>query len=168
MTSAKQLSIHIADQLAAEINHGVQSTFSTMFSIKPTMQPYRLEKNSHPIADVSGLISLTQEKIEGTLIVSFPKQTIFKMLEKMYKRPFHEVDSSVTAGVGELTNIVYGVFKSNMNKSGYSLKMALPNVVIGEQHTVLTTETGPTLVTPFTTELGDFQIRLSLNDLPKL
>lgn len=165
--AAKQLSIDIADHLAEEINLGVQSTFINMFALKPHMQPYRLEKNSTVIADVSGLISITQEKIEGTLIVSFPKQTIFRMLEKMYKRSFTEVDSSVTAGVGELTNIVYGVFKASLNKSGYNLKMALPNVVIGEQHTVLTSENGPTLVTPFTTDLGDFYVRLSLNDPSK-
>lgn len=163
MPAARPLRVDLGDQIAKEINTGVQATFINMFGIKPDMAPYWLEKECSVVADVSGIISLTQDKLDGTLIVSFPKQTIFGILEKMYKKPFTEVNQSVKAGVGELTNIIYGVVKANLNKDGFSFKMALPNVVIGEQHTVLTCESGQTMVVPFKTNFGDFHIRISFN-----
>src|SRR4051812_30078869 len=121
MTQNEPLLI-LNETLAKEIAYGVHSTLSNMFGIKPEMGEYRIEKNTSIKADVSGIIVVMRDVADGTLVVSFPKETIFAMLSKMYRKPFTEIDNSVRMGVGELTNIIYGVMKSNLNKSGYSFK----------------------------------------------
>ncbi len=164
MSENKQLKIELGDRLAREIDYGVHSTLSSMFGLKPKVGTYRLEKECSIHGDVSGLITLIQDKNEGTLVISFPKATIFGMLSKMYRKPFTEIDKSVKLGVGELTNIIYGVVKANLNKDGFALKMAVPNVIIGDQHTILTCDSGPTMVVPFESEAGSFYVLLSFHE----
>lgn len=154
--SAKILRIEESDNLAKEFNYGVHTTLNSMFGLNAEPGRHRIELDCSLQADVSGIISLIQDKTEGTFIVSFPKETIFGMLAKMYRKDFTQVNESVRLGVGELTNIIYGVVKANLNKDGYSLKMAIPNVVIGEKHTVFSCAGGPALVMPYATAAGDF------------
>ena len=163
MIKEKRLSIELGERLAKEIDFGVYSTFGNMFGLKPKMQPFRIAKTSTMQGDVSGILTVVQEKAEGTFIVCFPKETIFKVLEKMYQKPFTTIDRSVQAGVGELTNIIYGVLKANLNRDGFSFKMALPNIVVGEAHTIMTMNAVSTMTVPFTTEIGDFSVMIAFN-----
>ena len=163
MSDTKKIKVELGHRLAKEIDYGVHSTLANMFGLKSEVGAFRIQDECSVQGDVSGLITLTQEKSEGTLIVSFPKATIFGLLSKMYRKPFTEINQSVKLGVGELTNIIYGVVKSNLNKDGFAFKMAVPNVVIGDQHTILTCDSGPTLVVPFTTEVGNFNVLLSFH-----
>ena len=163
MTGEKKLNVELGERLSKEINCGVQATFGNMFGVKPVMQAFRIEKECSVEGDISGILSLMQEKAEGTFIVSFPKETIFKFLEKMYRKPFHSIDQSVKSGVGELTNIIYGVLKANLNKDGFSFKMAVPSVIVGENHTVITINAGATMVVPFQSPMGNFSVLVTFH-----
>lgn len=163
MSDSKELKVELGDRFAREIDNGVHATLSNMFGLKTTVEKFRIEEECTVKGDISGLITLIQDKNEGTLIVSFPKATIFGLLSKMYRKPFAEINQSVKLGVGELTNIIYGVVKSNLNKDGFTLKMAVPNVVIGDQHRILTCDSGPTMVVPFHSEAGPFYVLLSFH-----
>lgn len=162
MSNKPHLALELNDALVKEINFGVYSTFTSMFGLKPTAERHMVDQECRANGDVSGIVGLTQDRVEGALIVSFPKDTIFQILGKMYKKQFFEIDKSVKAGVGELTNIIFGVVKTNLNKNGYGFKMAIPNVIIGDQHTVAITNAGTTLVIPFKTESGNFSVLLTL------
>jgi len=154
--------LELNEALVKEINFGVYSTFTSMFGLKPNPEAHFIEGVCLAKGDVSGIVGLTQDRVEGALIVSFPSDTIFAILSKMYRKQFTEIDKSVKAGVGELTNIIFGVVKTNLNKNGYGFKMAIPNVIIGDQHTVAITSPGSTLVIPFKTESGTFSVLLTL------
>jgi len=163
LESDKQRQIlELNEGLVKEINFGVYSTFTSMFGLKPNPEKFFIEQECQAKGDVSGIVGLTQERVEGALIVSFPKETIFNILSKMYHKQFTEIDKSVKAGVGELTNIIFGVVKTNLNKNGFGFKMAIPTVIIGDQHTVAITNPGTTLVIPFQTESGPFSVLLTL------
>ena len=164
MSDIKPLKVDLGDRLAKEIDYGVHATLSSMFGLKPQVGVFTLVDECTVKGDVSGIVTLTQEKIEGTLIVTFPKATIFGILAKMYRKPFTEVNQSVKLGVGELTNIIYGVVKANLNKDGFQFKMAVPSVVIGDQHTVIPFDSGPTMVVPFSSEVGTFHVLLSFRE----
>ena len=154
--------LQLNDHLAKEINFGVYSTFSSMFGLKPEAQPHKIADECVAEGDVSGIVGLTQDRVEGALILSFPRQTIFAILGQMYKKQFTEIDKSVKAGVGEMTNIIFGVVKTNLNKNGFGFKMAIPNVIIGDTHTVTICSPGETLSIPFKTDAGSFTVLLTL------
>ena len=152
--------IKLSDELVREVHHGVHTTLAGMFGIRPVAEQHFIEEECAANGDVSGIVGLVQERIEGVLIVSFPRDTIFAILGMIYGRKFSEIDNSIKAGVGELTNIIFGVVKSNLNRNGFTFKMALPNVIIGAQHVI--TNPGTTLVIPFRTEAGTFKVQITL------
>jgi chemotaxis protein CheX len=155
--------LQIGEDLVKEVDHGVIKTFSTMFGIMPVAGHHVFSHESLVKADISGFVGLAQARIEGVLVISFPQETIFAMLAKMYNKPFNEVDKSVRSGVGELTNIVFGVMKTNLNKNGFALKMAIPNVIFGDQHSVVTSVTeGKSFTIPYATDAGPFSVQLTL------
>ncbi len=163
------------DELVREIHNGIEATFSNMFAIKPKPGAHQVNDSQVIQGDVSGIINLVQDaskdQVEGTLILSFPSETIFAMLTKIYNRPFTSVDKNVKSGVGELTNIVFGIFKANLNRNGYSFQMALPNVVYGEGHAVYISRPGKSLTMPFQCSVGSFSVTLTVCDdstLPKV
>lgn len=162
MADKQHQTLELNESLVKEISFGVHSTFTSMFGLKPAPAQHFIEQECIAKGDVSGIVGLTQDRVEGALIVSFPKDTIFAILSKMYRKQFTEIDKSVKAGVGELTNIIFGVVKTNLNKNGFRFKMAIPNVIIGDQHTVAITNPGTTLVVPFQTESGSFSVLLTL------
>lgn len=154
------------DDLLRELHQGIDITFQNMFGIKTTPGQHTVSESSVLRGDVSGIINLMQdaarEDVEGSLILSFPNQTIFAMLTKIYNRPFTSVDKNVRSGVGELTNIVFGVFKANLNKNGFSFQMALPNVIYGENHEVSVGRPGRALTIPFNSAVGSFDVALTI------
>ena len=154
--------LELNDGLVNEINFGVNSTFTSMFGLKPQIEKHAIESQCLSKGDVSGIVGLTQIRVEGALVVSFPRATIFTILGKMYRKEFTEVDKSVKAGVGELTNIIFGVIKTNLNKNGFGFKMAIPNVIVAEQQSVAIANPGVTMVVPFQTDSGPFSVMLTV------
>lgn len=148
--------------LAAEIIRGVQETMTAMAGVKPQPGSLRIERNCEVEGDISGIINVVQETVDGTLIVSFPKETIFFILEKLFRRPFTEMDRPVKEGVGEFTNIIYGVIKKNLNQAGFNFKMALPTVVLGLKHVVTSAKGDETMIVPFSIEEKPFSVMLTI------
>lgn len=149
--------------IAKEIERGAQETFGNMIGVKPVAGPYKLERECQVQGDISGIINVVQENISGTMIVSYPHETIFYILEKMFRTPITKVDNTVREGVGELTNIIYGVIKTNLNRTGYHFQMAIPTVVLGVQHVVTNFQSDSTMVVPFTIDNKPFYIMLTIH-----
>lgn len=102
--------------------------------------PTLIEQNSSngykreaiPLEDgVSGTIGINVGKIIGFISVTFSKHALFFLMEKVYEEKVTIIDSAILDGVGELTNLIYGLFKREVNEKGESLRMSLPNVVLG-------------------------------------
>lgn len=141
---------------------GVVNAFSNLFGVTPKVGAHSVRNDFVSQGDISGILGMIQERIEATLVVSFQKNTIFSLLEKMYGNPFKEMDNSVKQGVGELTNIIYAGMKKDLNEKGHKFKMSIPTVVIGANHSVYNIHNGKTLIIPFGTDSGDFFVEITL------
>jgi chemotaxis protein CheX len=150
------------EHLARTAIAAVQGALATMFGVRAVPGPYSLQKDFVSHGDISGILGMVQERMEGTLVVSFEKATIFGILKRVYGREFSEVDSSVRQGVGELTNIIYSSMKKALNERGHSFKMAIPNVVIGSSHSIINLHEGQTMVVPFSVEGGSFYVEIAM------
>ncbi len=142
--------IKLDTNMAEIIAASAIETISTMTGLQPVAGKIEHSQDLSVHADISGIVTIIQERVEGALIVSFPKETIFHILARIYRQPFLEINTSVQQGVGEFANIIYGIMKTNLNKSGYKLKMALPHVVMGDQHKVVNTLSQPIMIVPLT------------------
>lgn len=160
MSSVKKLDIN-AD-LAALMETVVNQTFTTMTGIKFYTGGHSFHESFVARADISGIVNISQENNEGSLILSLPKETAFSLLSKIFRRDITALDATTRSGVGELTNILFGVFKKELSEKGYTIRMALPSVIVGEGHEVAMQIPNRTLVMPFHSTSGNLTLLISI------
>jgi len=69
-------------------------------------------------------------------------------------------EDDVIDGVGEIVNIIAGNAKAYLTK--YDLSISLPNVIIGDNHTLAGQSGSPTIVVPFISGELNFIMEVSL------
>jgi CheY-specific phosphatase CheX len=156
MEAAQNTHPVINESMAPDVHAAVEQTFSRMLGLTVTSSFAVYEKESVASSDVSGIMNLVHEKLEGSLIITFPQATLFAVLKNFYKRDFTEIDKVAAAAVGELLNIIFGVLKFRIQPKGMTLGRALPNIVVGAGHKV--SNATWTLCMEFKCEAGDFRV----------
>lgn len=111
--------------------------------------------------DISGNIGLVSEVFTGAVTISFPEATFLQVVGRMFGETFTSITKEIEDGAGELTNIIFGQAKIQLNEKGYGIKTALPSVITGKDHSVSTTVKGVTVVVPFESDAGKFFIEIT-------
>jgi chemotaxis protein CheX len=93
-------------------------------------------------------VGIIAPPLQGTLLISYKKDSILYIIENMLGEKHADIDKEVGDAVGELTNMIYGSAKTTLNQLGYKFEMAIPTVITGT-FTVSTQHKGATLVIPF-------------------
>jgi chemotaxis protein CheX len=139
-------------------------TLEVQASTKATPgKPFLKEGGSASAGDISGVIGITADKFNGSVVISFPEQTFLKIMSRMLGEEFTVLNKEIADGAGELTNIIFGQAKITLNEKGYGIKMAIPSVISGKNHVVHGVTKGPVVMLPFETDLGPFFIEISLS-----
>lgn len=124
-------------------------------------KPY-LKKDSRTWGVVSGLIGLAGEQVSGNMLLSFDEPSILHIVSKMLGEEFKSVSKDVTDAVGELTNMISGNAKVELNKTGLQFEMAIPATIIGKDVEITQMAPAPTVVIPFSCEAGKFVVEANL------
>lgn len=119
-------------------------------------KPY-VKKEEAASGDVSGIIGITGDAI-GSLALSFSEKCICKIVSNMLGEEHLEVTRDILDAVGELTNMVSGASRTQLEKMGMAVYAAIPTVVHGQGHTITHILKSPSLVIPFSTAAGPFFI----------
>jgi CheY-specific phosphatase CheX len=162
VTDTEVKKLFLDEALAQDVIAGVERTLFEILGARPVALPFKMSSGFEVGGDVSGIIAIMQKEISGSMVISFPKATIFGILQKIYRKSFTTLDHSVRMGVGELTNIIFGVVKSGLNKKGMGLQMAIPNVISGDHHVITNMATQNVLIIPFSVEAGTFTVSIAL------
>ena len=136
------------------------NVLSTMAMLTPKPGKPSLMGGEVTKGDITGVIGLTGHT-EGSLAVSFSESCALKIVENMLGEKYEELNDEVADAVGELTNMISGDARAQLQKIGYSFTAAVPSVIRGEGHTVKHISKGPALLIPFTTDSGDFFVEAS-------
>jgi len=135
------------DSLISEsLKKAVEEVLGTYWSKKPTLKDTQVKKENTGLKDVSVVIGLASEKLEGVFIVSYDKRIIFEFMKNVFGEEVSEVNKDVVDASGELTNQICGVFRREFEKTGITLQGTTPSIVIGENHRVLIPSKIPRLV----------------------
>ena len=109
----------------------VKNTIKTTTSLQISSEkPYTANTNTIK-AEIAGIVGITSNEHSGLLIMSFSKEAVLEIHNTMLGESETEMSQSVVDLVGELSNMVYGTSKSELNKMGYNFKMAIPTVAKG-------------------------------------
>lgn len=124
-------------------------------------KPY-LKQDNNANGDVSGIIGMTGET-EGSLSLSFSESSICAIVSSMFGEPFEKINEDVKDAVGELTNMICGDARRELEEKGYLLKGAIPTVITGHNHSIKHISNDPVIAIPFSTNAGKFVLELSLS-----
>ncbi len=123
--------------------------------------PFVREPRDSMGGDISGVIGLTGEQMNGTVVITFPEETFLKLMSKMLGEEFTELNPDLHDGAAEFTNMIFGKAKVELNEKGYGFKMAIPSIVTGKNHTIQNKSKGPRVAIPFDSGVGPFTVEVS-------
>jgi chemotaxis protein CheX len=140
----------------------VLSVFSTMLNCGLTRgQPF--VKDSHqPLHEVSGVIGLSG-KAKGIVVLSLDREAALQATQAMLgERPL-AINADVTDAVGELTNMIAGNAKAQLEQ--YALNVSLPTVITGKGHCIDFPKDATAICIPFDCPWGEINVEVGLVEL---
>ena len=118
-----------------------------------------LKKDKVARGDVSGVIGLIVE-VSGTISFSFTEKCILSFVSKMFGEEIKELNDDIGDAAGEISNMISGQARREMEDMGRSLQAAIPTVIMGNGHTITHITSHPIIAIPFKTDNGEFTIEV--------
>ena len=163
MAQAAQQHLALDEQLSKEITGAVCSAMRDTFAVKVIPGEYEVgEGMVSLVGDVSGVIGMVQNQLEGTLTLCLTFETVRDILPQIIGHSVSVTHEMAVDAVGEITNMIFGQIKTELNKRGYGLKLGIPSVVTGRGHFVSQFHRGKYMIIPFYLEGQLFQVHVAL------
>lgn len=140
---------------------GTVSVLKTMAFVEPRSGKPYLKADNLAKGDISGIIGLTGSAA-GSLALSFSEGAILKIVSNMLGEDLKSINGDVKDAVGELTNMVSGVARKNLEAQGFYIQAAIPTIVSGKNHSIAHVKGGPSLIIPFEIDEGVFVVDVCL------
>ncbi|MBF0223955.1 MAG: chemotaxis protein CheX [Desulfobacterales bacterium] len=141
--------------------NATMNVLETMAFVKSKCGKPYLKKDDTAKGDVTGVIGLTGET-NGTIAVTFDELSILKIVSNMFGEEITQLNHEVADAVGELTNMISGQARRELEELGKVFEAAIPSVITGKGHTIIHYTDGPKIAIPFTTDEGAFTIEVCL------
>ncbi len=135
------------------------NVLETMAFVKCEAGKPFLKQDQEAKGDVTGIIGLTGET-NGSISVTFDEPTILKIVSNMFGEEMTELNSEVSDAVGEITNMISGQARRELEEIGKVFQAAIPSVVAGKNHSIVHLVGGPKIGIPFKTKEGSFTIEV--------
>ncbi len=131
------------------------NVLKTMGKLTPKPGEPNVKKNKIAFGDITGIIGLTGDS-KGSMSLTFSEACALSVAENMTGEKFEELNDKVADMVGELTNMISGDARAQLENQGFSFSAAIPTIVQGKNHVVdHIIEGGMTVFFPFSTSSGD-------------
>ena len=132
--------------------------FTTMVGVKPQIGRPQFKTDSRATHDVSGIIGFSGEII-GSVVVTFQMEAAQKLVSALAGMEVDVKSPEFADAVGELANMIAGSAKKDL---GLIANIAVPTVVIGQNHTIGRLTGVPCVVIPCHTDVGDFAVEVNI------
>ena len=163
VSNPKSLSLNEA--VAHDIMKAVVSSIRETFAIVVTAgAPEFGEGMVSLVGDISGIIGMVQNQLEGTLLLCMTFETVRDILPQVIGKSVTITHEMAVDAVGELTNMVFGQVKNELNQRGHHIKLGIPCVVTGKGHFVCQFHRGKYMIVPFQLDGQLFQVYVALHE----
>lgn len=112
-------------------------------------------------ADISGVIGVVSNSFNGSVTICFPEATFLKVMSKMLGEEYTTLSPDITDGAAELTNMIFGQAKIVLNQKNYGVQMALPQILVGKEHSFIPKKNEVSVMVPFQTDCGELYILIT-------
>lgn len=152
------------EQLSKEVTSAVCNAMQNTFEVKVSSgDPETGEGVVSLMGDVSGVIGMVQDRLEATMVICLNFETMRDILPHVIGHSVSVTHEMTVDAVGEITNMIFGQIKTELNKRGYALKLGIPSVVMGRGHFVSQFHRGRYMIVPFYLEGQMFQVYIALH-----
>ena len=145
---------------------GTLNVTKTMANVSPVPGKPYLKKDGLANGDVSGIIGLTGD-VTGSMALSFSEKSILKIVSNMLGEDITEINGDIKDAVGEITNMISGVARKELERIGLTVLAAIPTVVSGKSHSITHVLNGPSIIIPFEIADGPFVIDICINTMDR-
>ena len=130
-------------------------------------KPYK-RKPDEPVKGkrVTGLISMQSKVRRASVAIVFSDDVLTHIAEKMLPKGCLELDSVAIDLVGEISNMILGRAKGELEKVGYDFEIALPTMMIGYDYLIPHQTTSPILRIPYESSGGAFYVEVCFDGPP--
>jgi len=139
------------------------TVLETMAFIKAEAGKPYLKKDNVAQGDVSGVVGLTGGA-NGTVSVTFDEACILNIVSSMFGEEMKELNRDISDAVGELANMISGQARQQIEKFGKIIHGAIPTVITGKDHKLISMTKGPIIAIPFKTDAGSFTVEVCLDE----
>ncbi|MDD3288360.1 MAG: chemotaxis protein CheX [Alphaproteobacteria bacterium] len=152
------------DMMSQEITTAVVRAMRETFAVEVIPGDYEIgEGMVSLVGDVSGVIGMVQDHLEGTLTISLSFDTVHDLLPQIIGDAVSITHEMTVDAVGEITNMIFGQIKSDLNKRGYRFKLGIPSVITGRGHFISQFHRGRYMIIPFNVNGHLFQVHVALH-----
>ena len=130
-----------------------QNVFKTMLSTQITIGKPSLKTNNLTLGEVTGVMGFTGDK-KGSFTLSFSRESAAYVYRSMIGEDISIINSDVVDAIGELTNIISGQIRVELEKIGVKLSASLPTVIVGQNVAVSFITRLPVIALPFSFDDG--------------
>ncbi len=131
----------VTNLLEAYTTAGVGITFECMLMYVPNFNGSFQPSGNKDLMDYTGVIRLKGNEFIFESCLSFPKETMEKVVKKIFGLKEGSIpDSHIDGCLGELTNTISGCLKAQLAKVGYECQLDLPELYKGKGAIVLRSE----------------------------
>lgn len=140
------------------------NAFRTMLECEVHRGSICLKNDQSPRYTVSGVVGLSGNAV-GTVVLSLSEQVALKAASVMLMAEATSIDADVIDAVGELTNMVAGAAKAELEE--YHLMVSLPNVVTGVNHEIRFPSNVRPICVPFSSDWGPLALEVGFTPVPQ-
>ncbi|MGL4944066.1 MAG: chemotaxis protein CheX [Thermoguttaceae bacterium] len=136
----------------------VVETFATMADCAVRRGAPVLKQNGIVLHPVSGVIGLSSKDVVGTVVLTMSEAVALHCASVMLMSTYTVIDADVIDAVGELTNIVAGNAKAQLES--YHMSLSMPNVLLGAQTEIVFPKDSRPITIPFETQYGGIAVEV--------
>lgn len=140
----------------------VMDVFKLMLDIKPEKGELRVVNDMVTGNDANVTIGITGD-LSGSVLFGFPKDMSLEMVRIMSGVEMKKLDSFISSALGEMVNIISGNAVTNLSRENYKCDIVPPQIIMGQNKSI-SMATDKALVLPMETEIGGFEINISLKE----
>lgn len=160
-----QSQLELNDVLAKDISTAVITAMRETFAADVTSDPPEYGEGMVAlVGDISGVIAMVQTQLEGTLMLCSTFELLRALLPQIVGKTVTVTHEMAVDAVGELTNMIFGQVKRDLNERGHQIKLGIPCVVSGKGHFVSQFHRGKYMIVPFHLDEHLFQVYVATHD----
>ena len=141
---------------------GARHVFKTMLDIDLVNREPVAKGSRRTTADVTGVIGFTGDR-EGTMTVSMSTSTALTIYSRLFNEQYSKITPEIIDAVGELTNIISGQARKELEKQGLHVVAYVPMVFSGKGVEINFITKGMPTTVPFSFTLDGAREELSLD-----